>query len=110
MEKRQLCLIFIDQVKQVGLKRVLNVVREGESLTVSGRLFQISADAQLKECWPKFVLATETQSTGRLTEMKQTMEIRWLQGVECLVSQDCDLNPNSLSNSQSLQSLKSGPR
>jgi len=29
----------------VGLRRVLNVVREVEFLTVSGRLFQVSAEA-----------------------------------------------------------------
>jgi len=31
------------------LRRVLDVVREGEFLTVSGRLFQVSAKAKLKE-------------------------------------------------------------
>jgi len=31
------------------------VVREGELLTVSGRLFQVSDEAQVKERRPKFV-------------------------------------------------------
>jgi len=51
------------------------VVREGECLIVSGRLFQVSAETQLMEHRPKFVfnkrylkevLVSGTQNTGRL--------------------------------------------
>jgi len=35
------------------LRQVLNVVKEAEFLTVSGRLFQVSAEAQLKQRRPK---------------------------------------------------------
>jgi len=36
IERRQSCLVFADEVNQVGFRRVL-------------RLFQVSAEAQLKE-------------------------------------------------------------
>jgi len=44
MERRQLCLVFIDQVKEVRFKISFKCVREDEFLTVSGRLFQVSAE------------------------------------------------------------------
>jgi len=49
MERRQSGLIFVDEVKQVGFEVSLNMAREGEYLTESWRVFQVSAEAQLKE-------------------------------------------------------------
>jgi len=59
MERRQLSLVFIDPVKEVRVKASLNVVSEAEYLTGSGRLFQVSAEAQLKERRPKFRLTAK---------------------------------------------------
>jgi len=45
MERRQLCLVFINQIKQVGFKVSYKGVEGSWVLTVAWRLFQVSAEA-----------------------------------------------------------------
>jgi len=69
MERRQSCLVFVEQIKQVGFKAILYVMRESEFLTASVRLLHVIAETLIIDCNLCLVtefLASRTQIVGLL--------------------------------------------
>jgi len=66
MERRQSYLLT--SLNKWDSRRVFNVVREGEFLTASGRLFQVSAEAWLKLVCGFYGIATKLRAVGQLYE------------------------------------------